>query len=138
MDIIRRDWEALAGKRMQFTHDFYERLFDRHPQYRDLFPKSMDAQMERMVEMFSSVVRFADHSDLIRPYLVNVGFAHRRMGIDAADMENFKETFLDTLAHLRKAQWSAQNDTAWRQAFDDMILPLFEQGLETGRDNGGP
>jgi hemoglobin-like flavoprotein len=98
MHIIKQDWDALAGKRMQFAHGFYERLFARHPQYQAMFPSSMDTQMEKMVEMFSSIARFADHSDLIRPYLVSVGYAHRRLGIGAADVENFKEAFIATLA----------------------------------------
>ena len=63
MTLIQQDWEALAGKRMQFTHAFYARLFERHPEYRALFPEAMDSQMEKMVEMFSSVTRFADHTE---------------------------------------------------------------------------
>lgn len=134
MDAIREDWEALAGKRMQFTHAFYENLFERHPRYRELFPSSMDAQMEKMVEMFSSLARFADHSDLIRPYLVSVGLAHRHTGIGADDVGNFKEAFIETLAHLRAEHWDAGHERAWREAFDEMLIPLFEEGLTTGRE----
>ena len=133
MSMIEQDWEALAGKRMQFAHDFYERLFGAHPQYRAMFPPSMDAQMERMIEMFSGVTRFADHADLIRAYLLRVGYAHRRLGIGAADVENFKTAFIETLAHLRAQAWNAAHLEAWNEAFDDMIVPLVDEGLETGR-----
>ena len=134
MNLIQRDWEALAGKRMQFTHAFYERLFERHPHYRDLFPEALDSQMEKMVEMFSSICRFADHTDLVRPYLHSIGFAHRGMGLAAQDVENFKRAFVDTLAELCAERWDDGHATAWNAAFDDMILPLFDEGLETGRD----
>ena len=136
MKLIQRDWEALAGKRMQFTHGFYERLFERHPQYRHLFPEAMDSQMEKMVEMFSSVTRFADHTDLVRPYLTSVGYTHRRLGIHAQDVENFKQAFVDTLAHLCAEWWDDTHARAWHAAFDDTIVPLFDEGLETGRENG--
>ena len=135
MQIIKQDWEALAGKRMQFTHGFYERLFARHEQYRNLFPQGMDTQMERMVEMFSSIARFADHTDLIRPYLVSVGYAHRRLGIGASDVENFKEVFIETLAHLREEAWNETHEKAWHEVFDDMIVPMFDEGLETGNSH---
>jgi hemoglobin-like flavoprotein len=135
MNIIKQDWNALAGKRMQFAHAFYTELFARHPQYRSMFPASdaLDSQMEKMVEMFSGVARFADHSDLIRPYLVSVGYAHRRLGIGAVDVNNFKEVFIAVLAQLRKGAWDASHDSAWREAFEDMIVPMFDEGLETGR-----
>ena len=126
MNIIQHDWQALAGRRMQFAHAFYERLFERHPRYRGMFPESLDSQMEKMVEMFSGIARFSDHTDLVRPYLTSVGYAHRRLGIHEQDVENFKQAFVETLAELR-------GDKAWNTAFDDMIVPMFDEGLETGR-----
>ena len=133
MDLIRQDWQALAGKRMQFTHAFYENLFRQHPQYRALFPEAMDTQMERMVEMFSSIARFADHVDVIRPYLANVGYAHRAMGISAEDVSNFVSVFLDSLGEFRGPAWNDEHQSAWSEAFQNMIVPLFDEGLETGR-----
>ena len=131
--LIQKDWEALAGKRMQFVHAFYQRLFEQNPDYRALFPASLDAQMEKMVEMFSSVARFADHTDFIRPYLVSVGFAHRKFGIRLQDAHNFKKAFVETLAHLCEETWDEEHERSWTEAFDDMLLPMFDEGLETGR-----
>jgi hemoglobin-like flavoprotein len=133
MKPILEDWDALLGQRVAFTRIFYEQLFERHPQYRGMFPREMDVQMEKMVEMFSGVVRFADHIDLIRPYLVNVGFAHRHLGITPQDVENFKEVFIETLSNICAPWWNEKHDAAWHEAFDDMIVPLFDEGLETGR-----
>ena len=99
-----------------------------------MFPEAMDSQMEKMVEMFSSVTRFADHTDLVRPYLTSVGYSHRRLGIDASDVENFKLAFVDTLADLCADWWDQSHVRAWHGAFDDIIVPLFDEGLETGRD----
>ena len=133
INAIREDWEALAGKRMQFAHTFYKKLFDRHPAYRGMFPEAMGTQMEKMVEMFSGVARFADHTDLVRPYLVNVGYAHRRLGIGPEDVENFKNVFIETLSELCADWWNDAHERAWHEAFDDMIVPMFDEGLETGR-----
>ncbi len=136
IELIRQDWEALAGQRAQFTKAFYTAFFDQFPEYRALFPDAMDAQMERMVEMFSNLARFADHSDLIQPYLLQVGFAHRGFGIRHNDAENFKEVFISTLAEARGEAWNEDHETAWRQAFDDMLIPMFDEGLERGRRDG--
>jgi hemoglobin-like flavoprotein len=133
MDLIRNDWNALAGRRTAFTQRFYERLFERHPHYREMFPESMDAQTERMVEMLSGVVRFADHANLVRPYLEEVGHAHRRTGIGHEDVQNFTDTFIETLGEICDDAWDARHADAWRLAFDDLIVPLFEEGLKNTR-----
>ena len=129
INVIQQDWNSLAGRRNEFSKAFYAALFEKFPQYRSLFPLSIDAQMERMVEMFSSLARFADHPDLIQPYLRHVGFAHRQLGIGVLDAENFKEVFIDILARELSSTWNATHESAWREAFDEMLLPMFEQGL---------
>lgn len=136
IDIIRDDWEALAGRRSLFVQQFYAAFFDRFPEYRGLFPSAIDAQMERMVEMFSSVARFADRSDFIQPYLLHVGFAHRRFGIRRADAENFKIVFIEVLGQTLEDGWDADHEAAWNHAFDEMLLPMFDEGLERGRTGG--
>ena len=136
VEIIRQDWESLAGRRHRFSADFYRRLFERHPHFRRLFPDEMGPQSERMVEMLSHVARFADHIDLIRPYLVNVGFAHRRMGISKTDVEDFLATMLESLSEACGG-FDSTHTEAWREVLNDTIAPLFEDGLETGRGQAG-
>ncbi len=133
IELIQDDWEALAGRRGEFAKRFYAEFFKRFPEYRDLFPAEMDAQMERMVEMFSSIARFADHTDIIQPYLLQVGFAHRRFGIRLSDAENFRNVFIDTLGKTLTERWDDSHESAWRHAFDDVLIPMFDEGLERGR-----
>jgi len=132
MNLIRDDWNALAGQRAAFTRRFYKRLFERHPDYQAKFPPSMDAQSERMVEMLSGVVRFADHADVVRPYLEDVGHAHRHVGIGHDDVQNFVTVFIETLSEICGDGWDERHAEAWRLAFDDLIVPLFEDGLGSG------
>ncbi len=129
-EIIKASWNAMAGQRMEFVEAFYARLFESYPQYRAMFPQDLGPQRERMIEMIGSLAQFADHVDLLQPYLGHVGFQHRRTGIRAADVENFKQVFLDTLP----AAQDATARQAWEEAFDEVIIPLFDEGLERGRD----
>ena len=92
---IKQTWHELAGRRNTFVEGFYDRLFERHPAYREKFPDDMSAQMEHMVEMVSSVARYCDHMGLIEPYLRTVGYAHRSTGIrdqDVRDQPPFRST----------------------------------------------
>lgn len=129
MNAIQQTWDSLAGRRIVFVDAFYSRLFEEYPEYRKLFPESMTPQKEKMVEMISSVARFADHIDLIRTYLLEVGAAHHRTGIAAGDIRNFTEVFLDSLAEACGESWESRHEKAWREAFEDVIVPIFDEGL---------
>ncbi len=133
-EIIKTSWNALAGRRLEFIEAFYDRLFERYPRYRELFPEKMGAQHERMIEMIGALAQFADHIPPLEPYLSNVGFQHRRTGIRADDVENFKRTFLETLAGFPMEIDPDARQRAWQEAFDEVIIPLFDQGLERGHD----
>lgn len=137
-EIIRASWRELTGQRREFIDTFYTRLFERYPDYRDLFPPHMNVQLEHMIEMISTLAQFADHTHLLEPYLGKVGFAHRGTGIHADDVENFKEVFLDTLAAFSTADDVDSRCRAWREVFDDVIIPLFDEGLERGRSLTNP
>jgi hemoglobin-like flavoprotein len=131
--LLQKDWGLLTDQHEEFTQVFYDRLFERYPQYRALFPHEMGIQMQKMVKMFSNVARFADHVDVIRPYLVNVGLAHQRLGIGPEDVDNFKEIFIETLAELCAEWWDQEHSAAWHQTFETLIVPMFDEGMETGR-----
>ena len=67
-EIIKTSWDGMAGRRLEFVQAFYDRLFERHPHYRELFPESMHAQLERMIEMMGTLAQFADRLPLLQPY----------------------------------------------------------------------
>jgi hemoglobin-like flavoprotein len=133
-ETIKTSWNDMAGRRLEFIEAFYGQLFERYPQYRGLFPEHMSAQLERMIEMVSSLAQFADRMHLLQPYLNHVGFQHRQTEIHADDVENFKNTFVDTLAAFPTATDTDSRRRAWQEAFDEVIIPLFNEGLERGRD----
>ena len=128
--LIEETWDSLAGRRREIVESFYEHLFDQHPKYREMFPDSLDHQMEKMVEMLSAVARFSDHIDLIRPYLLRIAEAHKELGIDAEDVANFRNAMIETLAEKSGPDWNQAHTEAFAAAFDNTIIPLFEEGLD--------
>ena len=122
-------WDALAGRRVELVRGFYDRLFERYPRYRALFPQSMDQQMEKMVEILSAVIRFSAHIDLIRPYLLHAARAHRALGIDTEDLRNFTDVLVEAVGEACPERWTEENAQAWHRALDDVVIPIFEEGL---------
>ena len=128
---IEQVWNLLAGRRKQLVESFYDNLFIRFPHYRQHFPEHMDPQMERMMDLIGSVARFSDHISLIRPYLLKVGEAHKAINLELEDLRNFRDVFIDTVAQTCGASWEEQHAKAFREAFDDTIIPIVYEGLRS-------
>lgn len=128
VDPIEEVWDLLAGQRRRFIESFYDNLFERFPRYRQYFPEHMDAQMERMMDLIGSVARFSTHIDLVRPYLLKVGAAHKHVPLHLEDLRNFRDVFIDTAAACVD-DWQERHAQAFRDAFDDTIIPIVYEGL---------
>ena len=129
-------WLELTDHRPQLIEAFYTRLFERHPEYRELFPDPSGAPTDQMVDMFSGVAGFSQYTGLLRPHLRRTGVAHRRFGITQGDVKNFMETFLSVLAEIYPGTWEPRHESAWREAFEEVIIPCFSAGLAD--DGPGP
>jgi hemoglobin-like flavoprotein len=125
-------WDLLAGRRRQFIESFYSNLFDQFPDYKQYFPENMDAQMERMMELISAVVRVSHRIPLIRSYLMQVGAAHKDIvKLKKEDLYNFSDVFIITAASTCGDSWEDRHEKAFRAAFDDTIIPIIYDGLNS-------
>lgn len=127
---IKEVWDLLAGRRRQFVESFYANLFHQFPDYEQYFPEHMDAQMERMMDLIGSVAFLSDQINLIRPYLLQVGAAHKDiLRLEMEDLCNFRDVFIETAADVCSESWQDRHALAFQAAFDDTIIPIIYEGL---------
>lgn len=124
-------WDSLHGKQYDVIAHFYQRFFERFPDYRRFFPDSLDAQMKKMVRTLSLVARVADSTSVVEPHIERVGDHHKAYGLQKKDLENFKEVFIEVLGEEYGEQWNAEHAQAWQEAFDEVIIPGMMKGLTT-------
>ena len=125
-------WDLLAGRRRQFIETFYANLFSQFPDYEQYFPENMDAQMERMLDLISSVILISDRIPLIRPYLMQVGAAHKDIvTLKKKDLCNFRDVFIETAAITCGDSWEERHAIAFHKVFDDTIIPIIYDGLKS-------
>jgi hemoglobin-like flavoprotein len=128
-EIIGKIWDRLEGRQLELMHTFYERLFERYPHYRSLFPPQLDSHMPRMIHTFAMVSRLAEHPDITEAHMYSVGQAHRSYGLGMQDLKQFKEVFLEVLAEFCAGEWTQECIEAWNEVFDTRILPQVMSGL---------
>lgn len=129
-ELIARTWQALGERQGRFIQDFYERFFERFPDYRGLFPRELrDAHLAKMVDTVALLADLAEDTGDIAPRLHKLGAAHEPFALAPRDYANFKTVFIEVLGEHAGAAWSLQAGQAWSDAFDDVLIPLMRGGV---------
>src|SRR5512143_3771045 len=129
--LIAHTWFALGERQGTAIDAFYERLFGRFPRYRSLFPPQLDRhQMHKMVETMSLVARLGEDRPLIAPRIHRLGDHHQPYRLGQDDLANFREVFVEVFGEHCGFDWSDAAASSWREAFDQVIIPLMMKGNE--------
>lgn len=133
-ELIAQTWTALGDRQAQFVEDFYERFFERFPAYRKLFPRELrKAHLQKMLKTVALLCDLAEDRSDVAPHLRKLGQAHRPFDLAQRDFANFKAAFIEVLAGYAGAGWSPAAEQAWGDAFDQVLFPLMQEGIQPGR-----
>lgn len=128
-ELVARTWDSLRAHHQEVISSFYQRFFERFPHYRALFPAQMDSHMRRMVDTMAMVSRLADQQDMVESRMVQVGERHRHYGLERQDLDNFRDVFIEVIEEKCPGAWDQECRSAWKEAFDQVVLPLVMRGL---------
>ena len=128
-ELIAQSWDSLNPRHIEVIQTFYDRFFERFPNYRAMFPESMDYQMKKMVRTMAMVARLSEDQSIVEPHLTKVGDRHSAYRLSEQDLQNFKDVFIEVLAEECGGQWTEDCRKAWSEAFDQVIIPNMMQGF---------
>jgi NAD(P)H-flavin reductase/hemoglobin-like flavoprotein len=97
---------------------FYSDLFLRNPELRDLFPVSMTAQRDRLLNALGKIVAEVDRLDSLVPYIQALGRDHRRFGTLAGHYGPVGVSLIATLAHFSGPDWTDELAASWKTAYE--------------------
>jgi NAD(P)H-flavin reductase/hemoglobin-like flavoprotein len=97
---------------------FYGYLFIRAPELRDLFPASMAAQRDKLVNALGTVVSNVDAVDQLTHFVRGLGRDHRKFGVVAEHYAPVGEALLATLAFHLGEDWTPQLAADWQAAYE--------------------
>lgn len=128
-ELIAQTWGAVDDP-VAFVEAFYARFFERFPGYRRLFPHRLDAgHLDKMVQTMALLARLSEDKGTIAPHMHKVGAAHRPYALGPKDLDHFKAVFIETLSERLGAAWSRAATEAWEQAFEQVLIPLMQEGV---------
>jgi NAD(P)H-flavin reductase len=115
---LRENFAHVAVHGDELPLFFYADLFLKHPEVRDMFPVSMAAQRDHLVEALVKIVSQVDSVDDLTVFLQGLGRDHRKFGVIADHYGAVGASLLATLEHFSGPAWTPELAADWAAAYE--------------------
>lgn len=114
--LLRQSLEMVAPEADQLVAMFYHRLFEEHPEIRQMFPADMTAQRERLLVAVLALVSHYDEPAALLSALTTMGQRHAKHGVTLRQYVVVVETLLGVLGEFVGPAWTPAVNGAWTRA----------------------
>ncbi|MEZ4991735.1 MAG: globin domain-containing protein [Saprospiraceae bacterium] len=122
IQLVKKNWRLLRDIAPELLADtFYSKLFFDHPELRRLFPKQMDEQYRKLIDMLSAIVARLDKPGNFETEIAELGRRHQGYGVRALHYEMVGEALLWTLEKGLGNDWNEDAAAAWRACYLDIV-----------------
>jgi NAD(P)H-flavin reductase/hemoglobin-like flavoprotein len=115
---LRENFARVAMHGDELPLFFYSDLFIKHPEVRDLFPISMAAQRNHLVDALVKIVSQVDNAEQLTAFLQGLGRDHRKFGVVAEHYDAVGNSLLTTLQHFSGPAWTRELAADWQAAYE--------------------
>jgi NAD(P)H-flavin reductase/hemoglobin-like flavoprotein len=115
---LRKNFADVAAHGDEVPLFFYADLFIKHPEVRDMFPISMEAQRGHLVDALVKIVSSVDTSSDLTAFLQGLGRDHRKFGAVSEHYEAVGASLLATLEYFSGPSWTPELKSDWAAAYD--------------------
>jgi NAD(P)H-flavin reductase len=116
-DRLKSTWHEVTLHGDDVALYFYSHLFVTHPELREMFPLTMDAQRDRLVGALGRIVSNVDQLGEVVPYVEQLGRDHRRFTVVAEHYDAVGASLLWTLRHFLGEAWTPDVARDWADAY---------------------
>jgi NAD(P)H-flavin reductase/hemoglobin-like flavoprotein len=115
---LRENFAHVAAHGDEVPLHFYSDLFIKHPEVRDMFPISMEAQRGHLVDALVKIVSNVDSTDDLTVFLQGLGRDHRKFGAVAEHYDAVGASLLATLEYFSGPSWTPELRSDWAAAYE--------------------
>lgn len=128
LDMVRSSLSQLRREFDGYSLYFYEALFRRAPEMRDLFREDLAGQGMKFMSTLSVIVEKLDDKDASAAQYSGLGKMHSSLGIKAVDFKPMEEALIDTLRTGLGDEFSPELEAAWRKAYEQVSHNMIQRG----------
>jgi hemoglobin-like flavoprotein len=117
IDLIRRSFDAMWPVRAKLAALFYARFFELAPDAAPLFPREMERQHLKLMDMIAAIVGSIENRELFRSILVHTGRDHARFGAKPEHFAAFGTALIAGLEQQFGAAFTPEHKEAWTKLY---------------------
>ena len=125
---VRKSFDELRPYLEPTSLQFYEALFERAPELRNLFREDLRAQGMRFMNTLGLILADMEHPGEPSVDYAELGKLHTTLGIRKAHFAPMQEALIDTLRQTMGERLTPELETAWREAYAEFAQKLIESG----------
>lgn len=118
VELVRESWRRLGPEGERASQLFYDRLFELHPESRQLFAGTdLPAQGRKLMDMIGGIVGSLDAPLEAIPEVAALGRRHVSYGVQDRDYASVGAALLWTLEQLLGDSFTPELHDAWAEAY---------------------
>jgi NAD(P)H-flavin reductase/hemoglobin-like flavoprotein len=134
---LRKNFAEVAAHGDEVPLFFYSDLFIKHPEVRDMFPISMEAQRGHLVDALVKIVSNVDSASDLTLFLQALGRDHRRFGAFAEHYDAVGASLLATLQYFSGPSWTPELRDDWTAAYE-LISSVMKEAARAAEEDQQP
>jgi hemoglobin-like flavoprotein len=127
-DLIRKSFDAMWPKHRSIADLCYGRFFELAPEARDLFPRDMERQLLKLMDMIAALVGALDQHELFQSLITQSGRQHAGFGVQPSQYAALGEALIWSL----EQQFGASFTPELRQAWEALYATVQDAMLRAG------
>ena len=96
----------------------YSKLFADNPALRKMFPKNMEEQHKKLIDMLSAIIMRLDNLEVLNDYIVAMAQRHVQYGVKPAHYKLVGSALLWTLEKGLGKDWNEEIKLAWQTCYN--------------------
>jgi hemoglobin-like flavoprotein len=132
LEMVVASLERMRDRFPDHPRYFYEALFRRAPELREMFREDLEGQGMKFMTTLSVIIsRLNDEAAGAEQYL-GLGKLHAALGVERAHFEPMCEALMDTLREGLGQDFTPELETAWRKSYDHVAETMIRRGHISG------
>ena len=119
--LVKQSWKTLRAIDPLIVGDlFYSKLFIANPSLRNMFPKKMDEQYTKLMDMLSVIIARLDRMDELNEDIAAMARRHVHYGVRPAHYKLVGNALLWTLRQGLGQDWTIDLEQAWTKCYSNL------------------
>ena len=112
--LVKKSWVSIRKIDPVIIADvFYTKLFHENPELRKMFPKDIEEQYTKLIDMLNTIIARLEKLDDLKGDIVQMAKRHVNYGVKPEHYNMVGKALLWTLQKTLGADWNPELRTAW-------------------------